>query len=295
MKHRKIFLLSSFILFFLILQTATIFAADKVTDQSTYPQKIVSLGPINTENVFLLGAGDRIVGSTVYCVRPEEAKSSPKVGSVMQFSMEKVIALQPDLVLATAFTNPQQLQKLEKLGFTVVRFDQPRSFEQSCEQLIELGTMLGLEDRAKAIATSMRGKVGAIKRRVASLEKPKVFYQIGTAPLHGATRNTFSDDYIMLSGGINITREQDSGKTNREKVLAENPDVIIIAIMGSESGIAGKEKKAWQHFTSIQAVQDNRVHIISPDLACSPSPESFVEALQVICSFIHPELNLDHQ
>ncbi len=66
-----------------------------------YPQRIVSLGPINTENVFLLGAGDRLVGNTNYCVRPTEARNRAKIGSVMQISLEKILSLKPDLVLAT--------------------------------------------------------------------------------------------------------------------------------------------------------------------------------------------------
>lgn len=261
--------------------------------QETFPQRIVSLGPINTENVFLLGAGNRIVGSTVYCVRPAAAKQTAKVGSVMQFSLEKLISLQPDLILATGFTQPQQLQQLQRLGLPVVQFQQPSSFSKSCAQLIELGGLLGLTNRANKIVEEIQIKVSRIEKQIASLDKPKVFLQIGASPLHGVIGNTFSDDYITFSGGINITKEQKSGKTNREKVLADNPDVIIIAIMGSETGIAAKEKTDWQHFDSITAVKSNHVHVINPDLACSPSPASFVDALRIICSFIHPEIKLE--
>lgn len=261
--------------------------------QSTFPQRIVSLGPINTENVFLLGAGKRVIGSTIYCVRPTAATQTVKIGTVMQFSLEKLISLQPDLILATGFTQPQQLQQLQRLGLPVVQFDQPSSFSESCEQLIELGLLLGLKNRATEIVEEMQQKVRQIKEHVSSLDKPKVFLQIGANPLHGVTGNTFSDDYISFSGGLNITREQKSGKTNREKVLADNPDVIIIAIMGSETGIAAKEKADWLHFDSIEAVKKGHVYVINPDLACSPSPATFVEALQIICSFIHPESQLE--
>lgn len=261
--------------------------------QSTFPQRIVSLGPINTENVFLLGAGKRIVGSTIYCVRPTAAKQTAKVGSVMQFSLEKLISLQPDLILATSFTQPQQLQQLQRLGLPVVQFDQPSSFSESCAQLIELGQLLGLANKAQEIVEEMQKKVSHLKKQVSSLSNPKVFLQIGANPLHGVVGNTFSDDYITFSGAINITREQKSGKTNREKVLADNPDIIIIAIMGSETGIAAKEKADWLHFDSIKAVKNGHVYIINPDLACSPSPATFVEALQIICSFIHPDIQLE--
>ena len=272
---------------------ATSSATASASKQVTFPQRIVSLGPINTENVFLLGAGKRLVGSTVYCVRPTAAKQTAKVGSVMQFSLEKLISLQPDLILATGFTQPQQLQQLQRLGLPVVQFDQPSSFSASCTQLIELGQLLGLENRAKEIVDEMKRKVDEIKEQVSTQGNPKVFLQIGANPLHGVVGNTFSDDYITFSGGINITKDQKSGKTGREKVLAENPDIIIIAIMGSETGIAAKEKSDWLHFDSIKAVKNGQVHVINPDLACSPSPATFVEALQIICSFIHPDIQLE--
>ena len=77
-----------------------------------------------------------------------------------------------------------------------------------------------------------------------------------------------------------------------EKVLTEDPDVIIIAIMGSETGIAGEEKRKWQRFP-ISAVRNDRIHIVDPDLVCSPSPATFVDALSLVAGLIHPELKLE--
>jgi iron complex transport system substrate-binding protein len=95
----------------------------------------------------------------------------------------------------------------------------------------------------------------------------------------------------VLGGGVNIIDDQQSGATNYEKVLAENPDTIIIAIMGNETGLAGKEQQRWLDIPVIKAVRDGRVHIIDPDLVCSPSPATFAEALAIIAHLIHPELN----
>ncbi|MCI5220091.1 MAG: ABC transporter substrate-binding protein, partial [Candidatus Electrothrix sp. LOE2] len=91
-------------------------------EANTFPQRIVSLGPINTENVYLLGAEDRLVADTNYCVRPEAARSKEKIGSVMQVSIEKILSLRPDLNLATGLTQPQQLKKLRELGLRVEQF-----------------------------------------------------------------------------------------------------------------------------------------------------------------------------
>ncbi len=255
-----------------------------------YPKRIVSLGPINTENLYLLNAQDRLVGNTRYCVRPEDARSKEKVGSVVQINIEKIISLRPDLILATRFTQQDQVKQLKSLGLQVVKFKQSASFRDSLSQFIQLGKMLGLEDTAKQITHQANSEVETVKMKVAHLVKQKVFLQVGARPLSGSVKNSFTNDYITLGGGINILADQKSNKTSYEKVIAKNPDVIIIAIMGTENGIAAKEKKHWQRFHTIKAVQEDRVYVINPDLVCSPSPATFAQTLQIIAGLIHPEI-----
>jgi len=252
--------------------------------------RIISLGPINTENIFLLGAGDRLVGNTSYCSRPEAARQVEKIGSVMQLSIEKIISLHPDLILATALTQPQQLAKLKSLGLNVVQFKQPASFAEICSQFLQLGKLLGLGEDAREIVNRAKVDVGKIQKEIAQLKPQKVFLQVGANPLFGSVTSSFTNDFITLAGGKNIIANQDSGATNREKVIARNPDVIIIAIMGSETGIAAEQKEKWQHVTVLKAIQNNRVHVINPDLVCSPSPMTFAHTLQIIAGFIHPEV-----
>jgi len=256
-----------------------------------YPERIVSLGPINTENVFLLGAGDRLVANTHYCVRPEAAKTIEKIGSVMQISIEKIIGLQPDLVLATGLTQMRQLKQLESVGIKVVQFKQPASFADICTQFLQLGQLLGLEQAANEIINKTKNKVVILQKKVSLLLKQKVFLQVGLQPMFSSVASSFTNDFIVLAGGSNIASKQKNGIINNEKVIAANPDVIIIAIMGSESGIAAKEKERWMQIPVINAVQNNRVHVISPDIACSPSPATFAETLAIMADMIHPELN----
>ena len=256
-----------------------------------YPQRIVSLGPINTENVFLLGAGDRMVANTNYCVRPKPAQDKEKIGSVMQVSIEKIIGLEPDLVLATGLTHTRQIKQLQSVGIRVVQFRQPASFAEICSQFLELGHLLGLKKQAERIVLQAKTEVEAIHNTVARLPKQKVFLQVGSQPLFSSVSSSFTNDFILLGGGVNIAREQKNGTTNYEKVIAKNPDVIIIAMMGSETGIAAQEKTNWQRISVINAVQTNRIHVINPNIACSPSPATFAETLAIMADLIHPELN----
>ncbi|MGB5687083.1 MAG: ABC transporter substrate-binding protein, partial [Candidatus Electrothrix sp.] len=224
-------------------------------EENNFPQRIVSLGPINTENVYLLGAEDRLVGNTSYCVRPEAAKDKKKIGSVMQISIEKILSLRPDLVLATGLTQPPQLNKLQDLGLRVVQFQQPSSFAEICAQFRQIGELLGLKERAEQVIREAKNQVNAVAAAVADLPSRKVFLQIGSRPLFGAAKDSFTHDFIALSGASNVIGEQQHGTASYEKILMKNPEVIIIAMMGSESGIAQKEKKKWQGFP-IAAVQN---------------------------------------
>jgi iron complex transport system substrate-binding protein len=94
-------------------------------------------------------------------------------------------------------------------------------------------------------------------------------------------------DFIAIGGGVHISEQQSSSATSSEQVIADNPDVII-AMMGSESGLAVHQKKNWMTMPVIKAVMDDRVHVLDPDLVCSPSPATFAKTLRLIAGLIHP-------
>lgn len=258
-------------------------------DAQQEPVRIVSLSPLLTENIFLLGAGDRLVGNTVYCQKPDAARTKEKVGSVQELSIEKIVSLQPDLILASNLTPRQQVAQLRQLGLRVEAFGQPTSFADICTYLRRLGALLGLEEHASAIIAQAQAKVAAVQQAVRTLPKRKVFLQVGASPLFSSVKASFTNDFIELAGGSNIAGEQRSGAMKVEQVLALNPEVIIIAVMGSEHGVGAEEKKRWLQFPTIDAVRDQRVHLLDPDAVCSPSPLTFASTLLSFARLIHPE------
>ncbi len=272
-----------------VINTIFLFAVSPLAAASSYPERIVSLGPINTENVFLLGAGKRLIADTVYCVRPEEARHRIKIGTIMEINIEKIVALRPDLVLATALTQPAQIQKLKECGLRVIRFPKPVSFEAVCSQFLKLGKLLGLEQKAVAVLNEVRREVKCIKYLVSSYRRRKVLLQVGADPIFVSVPGSFMNDYIRFAGGINIADDQSSGLFSLEKAVALNPDTIIIAIMGTEAGRAAREQERWMKFKTITAVKMKRVYTINPDILCSPSPCTFAAGLRKIVSLIHPE------
>ena len=280
-----------YLLFILIIIGTTSGAVAQ--DTGTTAQRIVSLGPINTENVYLLNAEDRLIANTIYCVNPPEAKKKDKIGTLLQANIEKIISLKPDLVLATSLTRPRQVAKLKRLGINVVQFTQPANFDEISEQFIKLGQLIGREERARRIVHEARQAIENIRQKTAGRSKKKVFLQVGTRPLFSSVEDSFTNEFITLGGGENIAKGSLQGVYSRENVIAQNPDLIIIAIMGTE-GIAGeKEQQKWMRYPSISAVKNNNIHIVDPNLVCSPTPLTFVEALRTITSIIHPEVALD--
>lgn len=251
------------------------------------PQRIVSLGPSLTEEIYLLGMGEKLVGCTIYCRWPPDATKKEKVGTVVEVDVERILALKPDLVLATSLTDPRDVKRLKDLGTRVVVFPQPRSFHDLCAQFLRLGRLLGKEERAREIVGRVRARVARIRASVAGLPRARVFVEIGSRPLFTATGDSFINDFIEMAGGINVAARAESGLYSREKVLEEDPDLILIVTMG----IAGeKEKATWQKFRTLKAVRNGRVYVVDSYKLCSPTPVTFVEFLEELAKLFHPEL-----
>lgn len=252
--------------------------------EDKYPQRIVSLAPFLTEELYLLGVEDRIVGVTSYCMRPEQAQTKEKVGSVKEVNVEKIVMLKPDIVLASPLSDVKAKNKLNSLGIEIIEFSAAKNFTQICEQMEELGRIVGAQEKTQAIIRKALIKVTRIGKDIAELPKPKVFIQVGANPLFTMNKDYFIHDLIVRAGGINIAAESCSGIYSREKVVEANPDCIIIVNMGI---VGEKEKTMWQQHGMLNAVKNSRIYIIDSYIVCSPTPVSFVESLKKIVAFLH--------
>jgi iron complex transport system substrate-binding protein len=253
-----------------------------------FPGRIVSLGPAITEKIYLLGAQERLVGVTTYCQRPPEAQTKERVGNVTQVSIEKVVSLSPDLVLATSLSDQKAIKKLHDLGIRVISFNEPRSFAEINEQFLDLGRIIGKEREARTIVGNAEKKVNLMRRKADRLKKPRVFVQIGSNPLFTATKGSFLNDFVEFAGGINVAADAPRGFYSRERVLKDNPDIILIVAM---EGIAAEtEKQTWQRFKTLSAAKRHTIYVMDPYNVCSPTPVTFSIALETIVKLLHPQL-----
>lgn len=246
-------------------------------------KKVISLAPSITENIYLLEAADKLAGCTSYCTQAV-ADGKQIVGTTIDVNVEKIFALQPDLVLTMQLTKSQDLEAMKKLGLNVVLVPTPKSFDEICEQTIRIGKLIGSEESAHKIIQETKQTVNAIKEKSAQLpNKQKIFFQIGASPIFTVLQNTFMDDFILIANGENIANGLTKGTVTRESVLVRNPDVIIIATMG---GFGQEEKKVWENYKGMSAVKNNKVFLIDSETACSPTPLNFAKALNDVYQFV---------
>lgn len=246
-------------------------------------ERIVSLASSITNNLYLIKAQGQIVGCTSYCTNAIEDKKEI-VGSAINVNVEKIFALQPDLVLAMQLTKPQDIEALERLGIKVIKFHTPKNFEEICSQLIELGKLVGRAGYASQVVEKEKGIVNQLKEKASNYHSiQKIFFQIGANPIFTVIPNTFMDDFILYLGGVNIASGLKHGSITREAVVLQNPDAIIIASMG---GFEQQEKETWGSFNEINAVKNNKVFVVDAELACSPTPTNFRKSLEILFVYL---------
>ena len=253
------------------------------------PRRIVSLAPNITEILFSLGLDEEIVGVSIHCNYPEKAKTKVQVGSYISLDFERIISLKPDLIIATGAGNTREMvERLGALGFeTYVIF--PRKFDDVLQSIAHLSQVVDREREGVAIVEGMRRRRQSVVELTQSLPKPKVFLQIGDAPIVTVGKNSFADDLIRLAGGENIAGKEKAmyPRLGMEEILKRSPEVIIISSMNPK-GDYEKILKEWARWKTIPAVKNNRVHLMDSDLIDRPSPR-IIEGLEEIARILHPE------
>ncbi|MDD1702539.1 MAG: ABC transporter substrate-binding protein [Methanoregula sp.] len=255
------------------------------------PQRIVSLSPANTEILFALGLGDRVVGVTDYCNYPAEAKTKPVIGGYSTVSIEKVLAQKPDLVVASYGNGIDVVRQLKALNVTVVTLN-PANVNGILDDITMVGTATGADHNATAIVESLQTRIDVIKKNASSLTtRPKVAHIIWNDPLYVSGNGTFQDELITMAGGVNAFADKPGWTTvGVEEFITANPDILIVnsgtGMGGSEDSIAlALENKT--RFANVAAIKNHRVYVIDSDTVDRAGPR-IVDALEAFAADIHP-------
>jgi iron complex transport system substrate-binding protein len=279
----------------LVLLAASAALAREVTDQTgrrvnvpDHPQRLVSLAPSITESLYVLGLGDRLVGDTDYCDYPPEARAKPHVGAMLNPSLEKIVTLQPDLVLGTDEANRRETaDQLSRLGIPLYGVT-AHSVEETLQSLEDLGRILDWEQPTEKLVAGLRARVEAVAKRAQRPERPKVLFVVWYRPLITAGKQTFLADVIRRAGGVSISDDLrgEWPHLSLEEVLKRNPDVILFP--RTESFAPGLEDfqnlPGWK---GLPAVKSHRMYLVSETIM-RPCPR-LIDALEELADILHPE------
>ncbi|HJZ45848.1 MAG TPA: cobalamin-binding protein [Roseiflexaceae bacterium] len=269
-------------------------AGRKVTIAAV-PERLISLAPSNTETLFALGLGPKLVAVDDFSDYPAEAKNLPKIGGLnANYNFEQIVALKPDLIFAAGITPPEAIKKLEDLKLTVVVLGTAQTTLDSIFSDIALaGQATGQVDQAAKLTSAMKDKLETLKAKLAAAkEKPLVYWELdATDPTkpYSVGPGNFVGDLIALAGGKNAFDKVDSPypQVSAEQVVAANPDVIILSDAAYGITVESVLKRpGWQ---AIAAVKQRRVEPIDDNLVSRPGPR-IVEGLEAAAKIIHPEL-----
>jgi iron complex transport system substrate-binding protein len=220
-------------------------------------QRIVSLAPHVTEQLYAAGAGAKLVGASEYSDYPEEAKRLPRVASSGTVNLEMVLALKPDLVVAWRLeATAAALTRLESLGLPVF-YSEPRRLAQIPAMIEALGELAGTAATARPLAASLRQELARLDAAYRSRRPVSVFYQIADRPLMSLGGGQFVSDAIALCGGRNIFADSPlmAPIVNVESVMAADPEAIIT---GDKSWHA-----YWRRFPGLRAVRADNLFTVS--------------------------------
>ncbi|MFQ5643733.1 MAG: cobalamin-binding protein [Thiogranum sp.] len=244
-------------------------------------QRIISLAPHITELLFAAGAGDALIGTVSFSNYPPAATRLAGVGNYASINLEKIVALQPDLVVAwKSGSSSLQIERLERLGLPVF-YSEPRRLEDIASNLQRLGRLAGSAKSADAAAARFTSGYTQLGTRYAGKETVRVFYEIWHRPLMTVSGAHLISQVIRLCGGHNIFSDLETlaPTVTPEAVLAANPEVIIAA------GIATQRSEwldAWRKWPRIAAVQHQQLHFIPPDLIQRQTPR-VLEGAELMC------------
>ncbi len=256
------------------------------------PQRIVSLAPGITEILYALNLEERIAGVTTFCNWPIAARQKPKIGGFINPSIEKIVALHPDLIIATADGNRKEtVQQLERIGLTVY-VTNPADTKGILKSIMRIGEITATEENARELAGGLQKRLDAVTAQVRGKRKPRIFFQIGLDPVITAGKDTLINEIIDLAGGMNIAGSATARypRYSAEGITAGNPDIILFAPMANDKEFAAV-KNFWYKFREIPAVKTNNIYPIDTDLISRASPR-IIEAVEKMSLLFHPELKL---
>ncbi|MBO3754906.1 MAG: cobalamin-binding protein [Candidatus Brockarchaeota archaeon] len=259
------------------------------------PERIVSLAPSATEILFALNLGSRVIGVTRYCDYPPEVVDRVRsgnltvVGGFVDISVETVIALDPDLVVATYSLQAEIINLLEEKGLTVIGLN-PKDLQQILNDVRLVGLLCGETGKAEQLVADLQRRIEYVAQRVKEAgSRPRVYYEVWYDPLMSVGPETVQNDLIHTAGGENIFADAQAPypTISSEAVITRDPEVIIVPT-GYMGGVKSEDFEKRPGWSGIDAVKNSRIFEVDENLIVRPGPR-VIEGLERIALILHPD------
>ncbi|NLY21344.1 MAG: ABC transporter substrate-binding protein [Tissierellia bacterium] len=265
------------------------------------PERVVSLAPSNTENLYAVGAGETLVGRTDYCDYPAEVLEVESIGGFTDPNIEAILDKDPDLVLVSGMVSEDSIKTIKEVGINVVALD-ATSFDEVYSNIEKFGQIFDLNENSKKIIDEMKASILEISDKVKEFDKVSVFYEVWGDPLMSTGPNTFIDELITLANGENAAKIDEGFKNySIEQLIEDNPEVYILPKDGGMGvGLSDTEEpedlesatieliKNREGYSAISAIENDRIYLVDGDTSTIPGPR-LVLALEEFAECIHPE------
>ena len=250
----------------------------------TPAKRVVTLAPNLAEMMFDAGAGSRLLATVEYSNFPEEAAALPRIGDAFRFDLERIMALQPDLVIAWNSGNPSAaLDRLESLGLNVWRTEL-RSPGDIAKLLRSIGVATGSVEKGENAAQDVEQRLATLSTRYAGLEPVSYFYQVAERPLFTLNGAHIVSQGLSLCGGVNVFAKEPvlAPQITRESVLLSDPDVLLAPrLPDSPDPLAH-----WRSWPRLKAVKNDKLHYLSADKISRATPR-MLDSLELACTLLH--------
>ena len=242
------------------------------------PERIIALAPDITESVYALGLGDKLVGATTYCLYPEAAQKVPRVGGFGQFNFEAIVALKPDLVILH-WKYESEKTRLQGLGIPYLKI---KTFSTSdiIDSIQSIGSSCNANDNAEELISAINNRIA--EQQMSAKEIPRVLITFGgdastIDQIYAFGKASLHNELLELAGGTNVVENNLAFSTlSKEAVIRLNPDIIIQLTPGMKA--PENPFNAWKDLSGINAVQHNRIYVLTGDYTCIPGPR-FIQTL----------------
>jgi iron complex transport system substrate-binding protein len=258
-------------------------------------KRVVSMDPSDTQMMYAIGAGNLLVADTSFDWWPANSTTLPHVTMDSGVaSVEQVVNMTPDLVLATTIQSAQIIDQLQNITNISVLVFEPKNISNIYSDMLTLGNVTGHSSGAKAEVNHMKSVIQGVQAKIANYSKESLLYMMWPSPIYTAGPNSFINDEITAAGGLNIA-ENLSGPfpvISMEQVVQDNPQTIMVDNNTGVSNISyftsGNQSQIWNN---ISAIKNDRLlifNVTESNWVNEPGPLT-IYAVQTIAQFLYPQ------